>query len=148
MSLLAQGSSNPGRLDRRVSLLYSVATRDDTGGPVLTWYESATVWAAKQPARAGALFTAEAKHNEDELIYRIRHRDDVSPFMRLVHGDDVYEIRGLAEAGRRHFLDLTVRGINQTAGDNRDFIDIGDAVTAIDVGDDLTPIDAGSRRAA
>lgn len=48
MPLLAQGNNNPGRLDRRVALHYSEATRDATGGQALTWVEAATVWAAKR----------------------------------------------------------------------------------------------------
>ena len=54
---------------------------------------------------------------------RLRHRLDVKPFWRLINGGDVFEIvPPTAEIGRRQFLDLTCRAINQATGDSRDVL--------------------------
>lgn len=110
-------STDPARLDRRVSLQYAYVTRDELGGEQKLWFEAAQVWASKQFTSGRRMYAAEAKHGEDFFMYRIRHRLDVARFWRLAHGDDVYEIVAVEELGRRHLLDLTCRAIDQTVGD-------------------------------
>lgn len=141
--LRSPGNTNPGRLDRRVTLQYSVPTRDATGGATLTWYETATVWAGREARSGGRLFAAEGKHFDSALVYRIRHRTDVAAGMRLIHGDDLYEITEVQEVDRRRYLDLTVRGIDQTPGDAVLALDLGDGATPLDLGDGVTLIDLG-----
>jgi SPP1 family predicted phage head-tail adaptor len=109
-------STDPGRLDRRVTLQWAYKTRDDMGGETVTWINAADVWASKRFESGRRMYAAEEKQGEDFLVYRIRHRLDVGRFWRLQHGDDVFEIVAVEELGRRHFLDLTVRGINQSVG--------------------------------
>jgi len=116
MSLRAPGNNNPGRLDRRVMLLFRYTARDAVGGEVVTWIEAGSAWAGKLDSRGGRLYAAEAKHFETSLVYRIRHRVDVAEGWRLQHGDDVFEIVHAAEDGRRHFLDLFLRGVDVTSG--------------------------------
>lgn len=116
MSLLVQGNLDPGRLDRRIVLSYPVETRDALGGSVTSWITAATVWGAKLPAGGGRMYAAEGKHYEQLLTYRLRHRADVAPGWRLTHGDDVFEIAAVAEQGRGHYLDVSLRGVDQTAG--------------------------------
>ena len=115
--LIAPGNIDPGRLDRRITLSEFTATRDSVGGVVTSWDDVATVWATKVPQGGGRLYAAEAKHYEQTLLYRIRHRTDVAPGWRLTHGDDVFEITNVEELGRRHFLELSCRAIDQTPGD-------------------------------
>lgn len=142
--LRAQGNTNPGRLDRRVTLQYSVPTRDAAGGESLTWYEVATVWAEQAQVDGGRLYAAEAKHYESGLVYRIRHRTDVAAGQRLIHGDDMYEITAVEPIARRSRLELAVRGIDRTPGDSVLALDLGDsALVPIDLGDGSTPIDLG-----
>jgi SPP1 family predicted phage head-tail adaptor len=143
MSLQAPGNTDPARLDRRVTLQQADPARDSAGGVVLTYSELATVWAGKAPGSGGRLYGAEAKHYEATLIYRIRHRPDVRPGLRLVHGDDLYEVVAVEEIGRRHYLDLFLRGLDQTPGDNRAYLDAGDGTTLLDAGDGNTLLDAG-----
>lgn len=145
MSLRAQGNTNPGRLDRRVTLQYAVRERDAAGGQVPTWYDLATVSAAKIPVRGARFYAGESKHFETLVGYRIRHRSGVAAGMRLVHGDDVLEIvTPPEEQGRRQYLDLTCRGIDQTTEDNRALLNLGDAETLLDLGDGATPLDLGA----
>lgn len=114
--LLAPGNLDPGRLDRRCTLSYPLETRDSVGGVEVEWIATATVWAAKVPVGGGRLYAAEAKHYEQTLSYRLRHRTDVAPGWRLTHGDDVFEIAGVEEQGRGHWLDLALRAIDQSTG--------------------------------
>lgn len=116
MSLLAAGNIDPGRLDRRCILSYPLETRDSVGGVDVSWIETATVWAAKVPTSGGRLYAAEAKHYEQQLTYRIRHRTDCRPGWRLTHGDDVFEITNVSELGRGHYLELELRAIDQSTG--------------------------------
>jgi SPP1 family predicted phage head-tail adaptor len=143
MSLQAPGNSDPARLDRRVTLQQAEAARDALGGSVITWADQVTVWAGKAPGSGGRLYAAEAKHYEASLIYRIRHRPDVRAGLRLVHGDDLFEVVHVEEIGRRHFLDLFLRGLDQTPGDNLARLDAGDGLTYLDAGDGTTLLDAG-----
>lgn len=103
-------------LNQRVLLLQPVETRDAVGGVQTAWAEVATTWAGKRFLSGARLYAAEEKQGEDLQVFRIRHRGAVGRFWRLQHGDDVYEITALEEIGSRQFLDLTVRGLNQTAG--------------------------------
>lgn len=145
MSLRAQGNTNPGRLDRRITIQYAVQARDGAGGQVPEWYDLATVSAAKVPVRGGRLYAAEARHFEALVGYRIRHRPGVAAGMRVVHGDDVLEIVAPPEElGRRQYLDLTCRGLDQTTGDNRALLNLGDGETLLDLGDGATPLDLGA----
>jgi SPP1 family predicted phage head-tail adaptor len=135
-------------LDRYVTLQYSVSGRDAAGGVALTWYDLVSTWAAKSPQGGGRLYAAEMKHYEASIVYRIRHRSAVRPGMRLIHGDDVFEIVHAPEVGRREFMDLLCRGIDQDTGDNRDDLNLGDAGTLFDLGDAATNLSRGGARAA
>lgn len=143
MSLRPPGNLDPGLLDRRVTLQYSVPTRDAAGGTVADWYDAATVWAGKRPEGGGRLFAAEAKHYDATLVYRIRHRPDIGAGYRLIHGDDTYEIVAVAELGRRAYLDLFLRGLDQTPGDNRSDLDLGDGTTPLGLGDGPSTLNLG-----
>jgi SPP1 family predicted phage head-tail adaptor len=141
-------SSDPGRLDRRVTIQYSVPSRDASGGAVLDWYDAATVWASLSFLSGNRLYAAEEKSFEAMATYRIRHRSDVQTGMRLIHGDDVFEIVAVDQLGRRHFLEMTCRAINQSTGDNRDDLNLGDGVTFLDLGDGRTTLTRGGAIAA
>lgn len=116
MPLVASGNIDPGRLDRRVSLQMPLRTRDAAGGAITAWVDAGSVWASKLPVGGGRMYAAEAKHFESSLVYRIRARPDVVAGWRLVHGDDVFEIVNVEEQGRDHYIDLALRGIDQTPG--------------------------------
>lgn len=144
VSRKAAFSKDPGRLDRRIALLYSVPSRDAMGGEVKSWYEEATVWASKRVEPGRRIFSGDEKHSEAIITFRIRHRPDVAAFWRVIHGDDIYEIIAPpTELGRRHLLELQCLAIDQSTSDNRAFIDLGDGLTGVDVGDGTSLIDLG-----
>jgi SPP1 family predicted phage head-tail adaptor len=115
--LLPSGNLNPSQLDRRVTLQVRTEVRDAAGGFSEEWVDLATVWAAKENLSGNRLQAALAKHAEARVSFRVRWRSAVEELSRLVHGDNVFEIVAIAELGRRHFLDLTCRALDQTMGD-------------------------------
>lgn len=141
-------SSDPGRLDRRVTLQSPTITRDAAGGAVVDWYDTATVWASLTFLHGNRFYAAEEKSYESIVTYRIRHRSDVETGMRLVHGDDVFEIIGTDHLGRNHFFDLTCRAVKQSIGENRGDFDLGDGITFLDLGDGATILNRGGAIAA
>jgi len=110
------GVNDAGRLDRRINLLAFVTTQATTGEAVRSWVTLAQVWGSRHPGGSRRVFAADAKHSEQIITYRIRHRDDVQSFQRLSDGDDIFEIFGTSEVGRKHFLDVECRAIDQSTG--------------------------------
>lgn len=112
----ARFSTDPGRLDRRVSLWASTVTRDAGGGESVTWAKFAEVWASRLPMDGTRLFSAEEKASLEDVEYRIRYRRDVLMYMQLREGQNTYEIiPPMRELGRAHFLELTCRAVNQVS---------------------------------
>lgn len=123
MSLQAQGNTDPGRLDRRVTLQAPYQDRDENGASIPTWVNIADVWAAKSDQTGQRTFAAEDKQAIETVAFRIRHRLDVQNYWRLVNGNNVFEIiPPLEELGRRHFLNLTCRAVNQKTGSGLDVL--------------------------
>jgi head-tail adaptor len=139
----ARFSTDPGRMDRRVTLQAPAPARDAAGGVLPGWGDIATVSAVRLPQGGSRFYTGEGKHYENTLQYRIRHRPDVEAGARLIEGIQIMEIVGVAELGRRHFLELTVRAVDQPVGDTHARLDAGDTFTFLDAGDGTTILDAG-----
>lgn len=113
VSRKARFSTDPGRLDRKVSLLSPFQTRDAAGGVSVTWISMATVWASLRFENARRLFSAGEKRNEEHIVYRIRHRQAINETWRIQHGSNWFEITSIEPLGRNHLLDITVRGVDQ-----------------------------------
>lgn len=109
-------SQNPAKLDRRITLQYPVPARNALGESVITWINSTTVWASWLPQGGREFRAAQSLHADATGIFRIRHRTDVDQTWRLIHGDDTFEIIVPQEVERRCYLDLIVRGLDQTPG--------------------------------
>lgn len=117
MSLQASGSTDPGRLDRRVTLQYPVRERDANGSWTTNWANATDVWASKRVVSGQRAFAADQKQAIDVVVFRIRWRSELQQYWRLKHGENVFEIiPPLEEQGRHAFIDLTCRGINQPIG--------------------------------
>lgn len=110
------GVNNPGKLDRRVNLLAPFLTQSGSGEKIAAWPSFASVWASKRETSGNRVMDADGKHNISIVDFRIRHRGDVVPMQRIVHGNDTYEIINTNELGRQHYLDLTCRAFDQTVG--------------------------------
>lgn len=116
--MITAASVNPARLDRRITLQYSLPTRNAMGESVAGWVEAATVWAGWLKRESREFIAAQTRNAETTGVLRIRHRTDVAATWRIVAGDDVFEVLGdPIEEGRREYLLLSVRALNQSPSD-------------------------------
>ena len=105
--------SNPGRLDRRITIQEDVGTQDAVGQPVEIWQDIATnptVWAEVVPVGGTEQFQARQVNAEAVAKFRIRYRSDITRKMRVVYDGDDYDIFDAAEDRRferRQYLLIT-----------------------------------------
>lgn len=101
-----------GQLDRQVVIEAAIASKDGTyGAQVLTWATLATVWAqvlesSAEPGSNPGQTAAVAAYVRPTKV-RMRWRGDVTTRHRLRHGSRLLQITGVAELGRREFLELS-----------------------------------------
>lgn len=69
---------NPGRLDRRITLLSRTVTADGAGSPVETWGASEHLWAERVEVRGNEAQSSGANRSTVASIYRIRYRSDLA----------------------------------------------------------------------
>lgn len=85
-----------GKLRHRITLQANAAVQDPaTGYMVPGWIEVAQVWAAIEPLSAREFIAAQAVQSDVTTRIVIRHRAGVSPAMRILHGDRIYNITGV-----------------------------------------------------
>ncbi len=108
-------STDPGKLDRRITLLSPVETRDAAGGAVTSWVNVATVWAEFTPQPGREIQQAGQKIALAAAMFRIRYRSDIGPKWRLMFGSTVYELTAPpVEVGRHVYLDLVALALERT----------------------------------
>ena len=101
-----------GQLDRRVVIEAATTTKEGTfGAQVLSWATLATVWAqvlesSAEPGSNPGQTAAVAAYVRPTKV-RIRWRDDVGTRNRVRHGARLLQITGVAELGRRQWLELS-----------------------------------------
>lgn len=102
-------------MDRRIALRYPVTGRGPDGAALIQWVELGSIWAQWLGGGSRELVAAQARHAETTGILRIRHRGDIGATWRVVKGDDLFELTGdPMEIGRREYLDLPVRALDQS----------------------------------
>lgn len=102
-----------GRLDRRITLQHRTTSRDSFGQEVETFTAYATVWASKLDTRGREAIASEQKFAENSSVFQIRHMEGVLRTDRIVYGSEVYNIRQIAEVGRRRTLDILADAVVQ-----------------------------------
>jgi SPP1 family predicted phage head-tail adaptor len=96
-----------GKLRHRVTLQSKgTPTRDAMGGEVVTWTTVDTVWAEVRPLSGRALIAAKQAKSEVTASITLRHRDDISPDWRVVHGSDTYDVHAIIQDGAGISLNL------------------------------------------
>lgn len=94
------------RLTHRVTLQSKSVVRDALGGEVITWTDEATVWARVEALSGKALIAAKQAQSEVTARILLRHRTDVQPDWRVVHGADVYAIHAIIPNPERTEINL------------------------------------------
>lgn len=112
--MIAATTINPGRLDRRLTLLSPLETRDAGGGVLTAWVNVATVWAQFLPQSGREIQQAGQLIALGAATFRLRYRA-ISAAWRVMLGDAVYElIAPPVEVGRREYVDLVARVLDRT----------------------------------
>lgn len=102
-----------GRLDRRVALLRRTTAQNAYGEQVPTWTEFATVWAEKLDVIGREYFAAQQTQAGATTRWRMRYRSDLTELDRLSHGGVLYDIRNVAEIGRRDGIEIIADKVRQ-----------------------------------
>ena len=105
------------RLNRLLIIEHNVTTRDAFGSEISGWVTLAEVWADKRPSAGKGRFVNEA--NRDQAIraatWRIEYGTGINETMRVVDQyRRVWNIKGIAEVGRRQFHDLICQSVGET----------------------------------
>lgn len=94
-----------GKLNRRVTIQSAGMTQDAAGQPVAAWVDVASVWASIADISGREYVAAAAVRNEAQTKITIRHRADIAPAMRVMHGAIAYNIESvLGQDGRSLLL--------------------------------------------
>jgi SPP1 family predicted phage head-tail adaptor len=132
-----------GRLDRRVSLLSPIESRDAGGGVVKWWLYRGTTWATVNDVLGRETQEGEQKLGIAAANFRIRYRTGLDATWRAVFDGTRFEfIAPPVEVGRRQFLDLACQGLapaNSTADD----VGLLAVTTEIEQGDESKAITYG-----
>lgn len=90
-----------GQLDRRITIESRVVTQSGTGAAGETWTTFATVWAGKRDLSGREYFEARQDQAEVTTEFTIRYLAGLKREMRILLDGDTYDIRHVAEIGRR-----------------------------------------------
>lgn len=102
-----------GILDQRVTLQTATVTRDAVGGPVETWADTATVWAAVRPLSARQVAQAQQVSADVRKAVTIRWRSGVTAAMRVKFSDNsTAKVHWVEEYRRDGKLVLVVEDLN------------------------------------
>lgn len=95
-----------GQRDRLVTLQRATTTQNDYGEEIATWADIAKVWAQRKDMRGSERYQAQQQVATLATTYVILYRAGLSPVDRLVDDGRVYDIKGIAEIGRRKIIEL------------------------------------------
>lgn len=99
--------SNPGALNRRLTLEAPVENADGAGGVVRDFETVATLWAEVTPVSAARVIEAERAGARVTHRIGIRFADDVTTRHRFRDGDRVFRIVSLRDRdGLKRFLTI------------------------------------------
>lgn len=109
-----------GRLRQRINLqINSPGERDEDGYLIpgtAGWITKATVSAAVEPLSGREFVAAAATQSEVTARITIRYRDDVTPAMRIVHRERIYNIQGILpdkDSGLEYLTLPCSEGVNE-----------------------------------
>ena len=97
----------PGRLDRRITILQKGSSTDAWNQGAETYSALATVWAEVKDPGGSEREEADQKVTVISKVFTIRFRSDITTIHRITYNSDTYHITGLAEIGRQEGLRIT-----------------------------------------
>jgi len=84
-----------GKLDQRITIQAKQATQSSYGEETVTWTDVATVWAQVSPLAGREYLLGRAMEEQNDIRVRIRFIPNLTPSMRILHGNKVYDIQAV-----------------------------------------------------
>lgn len=92
-----------GKFNRLITIQSKTRVEDGYGGAVDSWTDVCKVWASVEPLTGAELFAAMQSNSEIRYKVRIRYRNDIRPFMRVITNDGkVLEIVSVVDVEYAH----------------------------------------------
>lgn len=91
-----------GKLNRKVSILKCIVTRDEFGGEEKEWILDYEVWARVEPTGGKEYFNREKVTAETSCVITIRYNPNITVLNRIAYGGKVYEIIGVYDESSEH----------------------------------------------
>jgi SPP1 family predicted phage head-tail adaptor len=95
-----------GEFNRRVTLQTKSTTRAANGEEVVTWGDTATVWAFVEPLRGREFFAGAQMTDAVDYRVTVRYRTGVVREMRVKYGTEYLDIVSVIEVGKKVALEL------------------------------------------
>ena len=83
---------NPGKLNKKISIVSQTAVQDVYGGASDVWSDAFATWGTMRPIVGRELYQLHQVHGEVSYEFTIRHRVGVLSKMRVKHDSRTFEI--------------------------------------------------------
>ncbi len=100
-----------GRMRYRITIQFPCGTVDDYGNAIEDWQDLTTVWADIVPINGREYLTASQATSETQYKIYIRYIPNINAKMRVIHGEQVYEILAVLGDRRSGMLTLMVKEV-------------------------------------
>ncbi len=100
-----------GKLDRIITVQRSSYVVDESGVPVYTWLDLATLRAELVQASTEEFIRAYGASDETVIIFRTRFFDGIDTADRVVYRGAFHNIKEIKEIGRRDGLEIRTLGM-------------------------------------
>ena len=95
-----------GKLDRTITIERKTETVSPTGAVVAAWLNIATVRAEIVTQSASEFLTGFGEAESGTIAFRIRYLADITTADRVSYAGTIYNLKEVAEIGRRSGLEL------------------------------------------
>lgn len=104
-----------GKMDRRIVIESRSVARSASGEETESWSTFATVWARFQPMTGREFYSAGGAQNvpAETARFTVRYLAGVTPQHRITYDGKVWNIRNVAEVGRREGVEITAEAVAQ-----------------------------------
>jgi len=99
-----------GYLSTKVAIQQPVTEQDESGQPMNTWVNLATVWANLTDISGREFIASSALQNTVQTKVTIRYRAGILPAMRVIHQANIYHIEAVLGQDRASLLLMCSRG--------------------------------------
>ncbi len=117
---MLQSREQVGKLDRKITIQKPIFEANEVGNQVVTGWEnlasSPTPWANVIEGYGNEELQAQQIVGIKASTFTIRYRTDVSTEHRILHRDEVYNIRTMLEIGRKGYLKIVADSGGQYTG--------------------------------